>query len=575
MRDAMIVRLKKETDKFIRKHLLILLLIGMAMSLPNLSFAVEGTLTDDAYTSSGSTQNYGIQTILSVNGAPADNALKRSFLKFDLSTIPVGIPDVPVVKATLKLYVNKLIKAGSFDIMAVTSDWNETNITDHTAPSVIGVVARGVRIDEGKIFVTVDLTNLVIGWLNGTIPNYGIALLPNNIEGINVNFDSKESTTTSHPAELDMALSTPPGPQGPQGIQGPQGNKGDTGPRGPTGATGLQGPQGPRGATGSTGPTGPRGLTGPKGATGPAGPTGPKGATGPAGPTGATGPVGPPGPPTYSAGTGLLLGPSNTFSIDPALVPRNDTANTFTTGGQHIQTGSAGNTGLMVQGAPAQVANLQEWQNSAGDVVASVGPSGQLSGDGSNLTLNASNLWSGIVPSARLSGSYSGITGVGTLNSLTTGSITYSAAKTSFSSVDGTSFLPVDSSTEYSTTYAGFGRYFTSTPGTFVAPVRLPHGASITGWSCTVLDSSPLFDIQIVFSYRPLQGTDLVPLSSGQSNNWSSSNQTLTPAICLGCETVDNENKSYNIMLYTTGACGADCVIFGCSVRYSTTSVLD
>jgi len=266
MRDAIIRELKNETGQFIRRHLFVFLLIGMTMFLPSLSFAVEATLTDDAYTYSGSkTTKYGAQPILSVEGVVDGTPLKRSFLKFDLSTVPAGITGADVLKATLKLFVNKLIKAGLFDVMTVTTDWNEMSITDQTAPSVGGVVATGISIDKGMIFVTVDLTNFVAAWLNRTSPNYGIALLP-NAEGINVNFDSKESTTTSHAASLEIVLTGPTGPAGPQGA---------TGTTGSTGATGSQGPAGPQGATGTTGSTGATGPQGPAGSQGPQGPQGP------------------------------------------------------------------------------------------------------------------------------------------------------------------------------------------------------------------------------------------------------------------------------------------------------------
>jgi len=274
MADATVREMKKERGKSMTRHIFVFLLIGMTILLPSLSFAVEATLTDDAYTYSGSTHKYGTQTILSVDGVAGNAPLKRSFLKFDPSTIPAGITGADVVKATLTLFVNKLTTVGSFDVMTVTSDWNETSITDQTAPSLGGVVATGVPIGNGKRFVTVDLTNLVMDWLNGTTQNYGIALLPSAVLGINVNFDGKESTTTSHPARLEIVLRGPAGQQGPQGVQGPQGiqgprgDKGDTGSQGPEGAQGVQGPQGPQGVKGDKGDTGPQGDPGPQGIPG-------------------------------------------------------------------------------------------------------------------------------------------------------------------------------------------------------------------------------------------------------------------------------------------------------------------
>jgi len=297
MKDGIIGALEDKTGKLIRRHLLVSLLIVMAALLPSLSFAVEATLTEDAYTYSGSrTANtrYGTQPILSVRGAAGGAALKRSFLKFDLSALPAGITGADVQKATLRLFVSRLTIPGSFDIFKVTAGWDETTITDQTAPSVEGGVATGVRIDQGKVFVTVDLTNLVMDWLNGAIPNYGIAILPNT-EGIIVDFDSKESITTSHEPRLEIVL---------RGVQGPQG------PQGPIGLTGAQGPQGLQGVQGPEGPQGPQGPKGDKGDTGLQGLVGPQGLQGPAGPQG---PQGPPGP------THILYG-----TLDPAAPDGND-----------------------------------------------------------------------------------------------------------------------------------------------------------------------------------------------------------------------------------------------------------
>ena len=306
MGDSRIGELKKETGKFVRRHLFVFLLIGMTMLLPSLSLAVEAVLTDDAYTySKKKNLKYGTQAVLSVWGPAGGTPLTRSFLKFDLSTLPAGITADNVQKATLKLYVNRLTTAGSFDIFKVTADWDEMTITDQTAPSFDEVVAAGVPINQGKIFVTVDLTNLVTDWLNGTTPNYGISILPNTA-GILVNFDSKDGVATSHEPQLEIVLQEtgpegPQGVQGPQGDQGPKGDKGDTGPQGPIGLTGaqgpqgLQGPQGPKGDKGDQGPQGAQGLKGDTGNQGPQGIQGLKGDKGDQGTQGVQGPQGLPG----------------------------------------------------------------------------------------------------------------------------------------------------------------------------------------------------------------------------------------------------------------------------------------
>ncbi len=80
-------------------------------------------------------------------------------------------------------------------------------------------------------YVYVDATAAVQSWLSGTT-NSGFIVTPND-SNINVAFDSKESTTTSHPATLSILLSS-------------------NGPAGPTGATGASG-VGLVGATGRPG----------------------------------------------------------------------------------------------------------------------------------------------------------------------------------------------------------------------------------------------------------------------------------------------------------------------------------
>jgi FlaG/FlaF family flagellin (archaellin) len=68
-----------------------------------------------------------------------------------------------------------------------------------------------------------------IGSIGLHLVTYYAIWTSNGTISINVNFDSKESDTTSHPARLEIVLQGPSGPQGPQGDQGPQGIQGPQG----------------------------------------------------------------------------------------------------------------------------------------------------------------------------------------------------------------------------------------------------------------------------------------------------------------------------------------------------------
>ena len=283
------------------------LLIVATVSFFSSSYA-NGTLKDDAYTQSSTpNQNFGTNANLRV--ATGVN----SHLKFDLSSLPSGTSANDIAKATLKLWVNTVTTTGSFDVRRITGVWNEATITSNAAPSTGGVEVIGVTLTAQDVdsFVTIDLTPLVRDWLDGVVPNNGLALVANAVN-TNVRFDSKENGQTSHEPRLEIFL------KGPKGlnwrgswnsttnyltddavsfngsswtakrsninatpIEGADwtivAQKGDTGATGATGATGPQGPSGPTGPTGAMGPQGPQGSQGEAGPTGPAGPQGAQG----------------------------------------------------------------------------------------------------------------------------------------------------------------------------------------------------------------------------------------------------------------------------------------------------------
>jgi hypothetical protein len=240
--------------------------------------------TGDTYSNSGNKNQTNGSSILLVVQHGSD-----TYIKFNLATLPSS-PNI--AKATLRLYVDAVVGGGSFDVYQLNSTWSENALTYNNAPA-LGTSATGghpVAITASSMnqFVLIDITSLVQGWANGTIPNDGVALALTTSGG-SFSFDSKESVLTSHHPELEIALN---GAVGPQGPAGPVGATGSTGPAGVAGAQGAQGPAGPAGAVGAQGPIGAVGATGAQGTLGPQGPIGLTGATGSQGATGAQGPQG-------------------------------------------------------------------------------------------------------------------------------------------------------------------------------------------------------------------------------------------------------------------------------------------
>ena len=344
--------------------------------------AVDALLLQDTYVDTAKpSANYSasgeLRVFQSSKGSPI-----RSYLKFTTDTLPPGTTADDVKQGRLRLWVNSATAStGSVTMTPVTTAWDELTLNSSTA----GALSLGtpkvtdLPINHTSQFISIDVTDWVKGWVGGTLPNEGFQIEASaNSGSLNVYFDSKESTQTSHEPRLEIVLATvgPQGATGPQGVQGPQGVPGEAGPVGPEGLigpvgapgeTGAQGPEGVAGANGTKwfswpgapaqhlgaehdyyldvdagdiwrkalneshliwvtvgnirGPQGAQGGTGAAGAEGAPGPQGTTGAQGPAGPPGFTGEPGPAGP----AGEAGPVGPQGAAAVWPTrLQPQGD-----------------------------------------------------------------------------------------------------------------------------------------------------------------------------------------------------------------------------------------------------------
>ena len=234
-----------------QRHAIALAVAASLFCLP--AQALDSPLAADTYVSSSNPMlNFGAQATLNVGGGAT------ALVGFDLSTLPPGTTPAKLVKATLVLYVSRIGVAGAVEVQTALSGWAESTATANSSPSLSGAGSGPtVAIVVGAQYVSVDVTNQVKAWMNGS-PNYGFAVTTAlSASGTVVFFDSKESTTTGHTARLDITLADQ-GPTGPAGAAGPTGAKGATGSSG----AGVPGPAGPQGPTGAQGPAGATGATG-------------------------------------------------------------------------------------------------------------------------------------------------------------------------------------------------------------------------------------------------------------------------------------------------------------------------
>ena len=240
----------------------------MAFVVSPAALFAQAPVTDDAFTpkwdddngrrgnddglTSVSGKNVGGLPYLVVQGPDI-----TTYIRFDLSRLPVGTPASAVDKATMKLWVAGMTQGGNLIVKRLAGNWDENSLRRSSLPA-FAVDVTSAMVTKKDHYVVIDVTSAVQAWLSGQVNN-GLALVPNG--SISVAFDSKENRNTGHDPELNIVLkgggSGTVGPAGPQGLQGPQGPVGPQGPQGPMGFTGLQGPKGDKGDTGATGATGP------------------------------------------------------------------------------------------------------------------------------------------------------------------------------------------------------------------------------------------------------------------------------------------------------------------------------
>lgn len=185
---------------------------------------------------------------------------KKAFVQFQLDALPGGITAGNVQKATLRLWVAKVGAPGALKISGAgdgVTPLSESAVTAATLPAAgADLASLAITAADERQFVSVDVTSYLksLALSANSVPMFLIdqAVAGN---GAKVSFDSKESSTTSHGASLQVELANG-GPAGPQGVAGATGPVGATGPAGLAGAPGVAGALGPKGDKGDKGDTG-------------------------------------------------------------------------------------------------------------------------------------------------------------------------------------------------------------------------------------------------------------------------------------------------------------------------------
>src|SRR5258708_4836628 len=198
--------------------------LGLAALLSAAAWANDAALTDDAFYANGNAGHFGASPLVNVGGP--SNFL--GLFQFTLGTLPAGTTAAMVSDARLRLYVKSVGTSGSVDLWAASGAWTEATVTGSGGPpppTPGTLLVANVPVTTPNVYIQIDVTAQVKAWLNGATNN-GFIVVPNPISTF-VSFDSKESTSTSHPAVLEINLF---GASGAAGAHGPTGATRGTGP---------------------------------------------------------------------------------------------------------------------------------------------------------------------------------------------------------------------------------------------------------------------------------------------------------------------------------------------------------
>ena len=109
---------------------------------------------------------------------------------------------------------------GVIDVHLVDSSWSEKTLTHNNAPVIGQLIGSSGFISSSQDlkFLAIEIpASVVQDWLDGTIPNFGVALLPGQV-GMHIILNSKENALTSHQAELEVEPLHPVGGKGSVGV---------------------------------------------------------------------------------------------------------------------------------------------------------------------------------------------------------------------------------------------------------------------------------------------------------------------------------------------------------------------
>jgi len=179
----------------------------MFFSVASGASAVVITALGDTYvTSATSSLNFDSAQVLNVNQQ------SLTLLSFPLSALPTGTVPAKISKATLQLWVDSSSRkpTGSISVYAATGAWNTASVTYSTRPSIgRSPLVTQPLLGGTNYYLEIDVTAQVKNWIASPASNLGLVVVAaSSTPTVDVAFNSKENTVTSHAPILDVTMTS-------------------------------------------------------------------------------------------------------------------------------------------------------------------------------------------------------------------------------------------------------------------------------------------------------------------------------------------------------------------------------
>lgn len=142
------------------------------------------------------TENYASRHLLAVRHWGSTSG----FLQFDVSSL-VGRA---IASATLNLDVAEIRRGdgSAVELRVVKTPWSEDTLTFDNQPA-FGAPLATLPIFAADVggTVSVGITSIVRGWVDGSVPNYGLALTSSQTDRVNVRLESNTASIDVRLAE--------------------------------------------------------------------------------------------------------------------------------------------------------------------------------------------------------------------------------------------------------------------------------------------------------------------------------------------------------------------------------------